>query len=393
MTPLRSLAAFAAALLPVCVLRAQPTPAAPFPLAVGAGVDTTGRQHDPFVLWRDYLGDRPDSVRPNDAPDAAWSRDERARWPIVDLTSTWLYVGADWARGLSATLVELAPDTPGDTTAYVVRTLFSRVDGGVVRPVALVRVYAVRDGGRWALANALPRLTRDWPRVRAGHVEFAYGPGRRADTALAAHAGRFIDSAAAALGIAPPAAAYYLVASPREMARILGLEFALPPNTGRVYAEDGIVVAGSPGTTEWNTHDLAHVLLAPLVPSAAPRWWSEGAATWIGGRSGRDFPRLVRELAGDLAENPGRTLDSLVAPHAWRDSVSTTAAAVLVRLAFERGGAAAVRALATAPDASPTGVRRAAATALGVRPDQVEAVWRKAVARLAVRDSLSHESR
>ena len=368
------------------------------PIALGTGVDTTARaNHEVFALWRDYLRDRADTARAN----AHWVRDERARWPVVDLTASWVAPPGAWPRGLRATVVDLGPEAPGDTSTFVVRTLFARD----TVPVALVRVYAVRvapDGGMphggmpngdmphggmpnggmpngWALANALPRLTRDWTHARIDRVEFIYPASHRYDEALAARAARFVDSAAAATGVRlADHVEFYFAPTPREMARVLGVDFGVLANTGRVYPEDALLVAGAPNATEWNPHDLAHVVLGGAV-GATGRWWSEGAATWLGGRSGKDFPRLVRELDADLARNPGRTLDSLVAPHAWRDSVSAAGAAMLVRLAFERGGLRAVQSLVTAPADTPEEVRRAAAQVLGGRPDEVERVWRAAI--------------
>jgi hypothetical protein len=226
-------------------------------------------------------------------------------------------------------------------------------------------------------------LTRDWRRLRAGHVEFVYEPGRTPDSARAVRAAAFVDSAAAALGLPlPPTIGYYLTTAPREVARILGLDLGFSPNTGRVYAENALVLAGQRTVTEWNAHDLAHVVLAPIA-ATAPRYWNEGAATWVGGRGGRDFATLVRELDADLANNPGRTLDGVLAPHAWKDSFSVTAAAVLVGLTFERGGTPAVARLVASSDESPEGIRRAAAAALAVEPEALGTAWRRAVARMA----------
>jgi hypothetical protein len=359
------------------------TAAGQLPVSVAPGVDTTAAAPRAILArWRDYLRDRPDSARPN----GHWARDEQARWPSTDLTASWIYAPAvGRQRGLDATVVDLAPAAAGDTTTYVVRTLFMRRDSatGTARPAALARVYAVREDGRWVLANALPRLTRDWRRVRAGHVEFVYEPGRTPDSTRAARAAAFVDSAAGALGVTlPPTIGSYLTTAPREVARILGLDLGFSPNTGRVYAEDALVVAGQRTVTEWNTHDLAHVVLAPIAATAT-RYWSEGAATWVGGRGGRDFATLVRELDADLAHNPGRTLDSILAPHAWKDSISVPAAAVLVRMAFEHGGTRAVARLVASPDESPEGIRRAGAAALAVKPEALGTLWRRAVARLA----------
>ena len=51
-------------------------------LDIGWGVDTLGTPNRTiFRLWKAYLADRPDSVRPN----PYWSEAEQAEWPEVDL--------------------------------------------------------------------------------------------------------------------------------------------------------------------------------------------------------------------------------------------------------------------------------------------------------------------
>src|SRR5437763_4648005 len=103
-------------------LASQPSATTPT-IVVGTGVDTTARlTHDVFALWCDYLRDRVDTARSN----AYWLRDERARWPTVDLTASWIAPAGAWPRGLTATVVDVGPDMPGDTSTFVVRTLFTR---------------------------------------------------------------------------------------------------------------------------------------------------------------------------------------------------------------------------------------------------------------------------
>src|SRR6478609_1214247 len=94
------------------------------PVSVSPGVDTTAAApREILARWRGYLAERPDSSRPN----GYWARDEQARWPSTDLTASWIYApAAGGVVGLEATVVDLAPAVAGDTTTYVVRTLFTR---------------------------------------------------------------------------------------------------------------------------------------------------------------------------------------------------------------------------------------------------------------------------
>ncbi|HKC47181.1 MAG TPA: hypothetical protein VKB63_06225, partial [Gemmatimonadales bacterium] len=78
------------------------------------------------------------------------------------------------------TVVQLAPAVGLDST-YLIRALVSSIDDSTqaVRPLALFRIYVARESGRWVLANALPRMTREWRRETIGTVTFSYPPTHR----------------------------------------------------------------------------------------------------------------------------------------------------------------------------------------------------------------------
>jgi len=144
----------AVAFTPLVAIRAQ-LPDTTVHVTVGFGVDTAGvPNQEIFALWRTYLSSRPGCLQP--AP--LWSPSEQARWPVVDLLCSYVYQG--FTR---FTVVDLAPAIGLDST-YLIRTLVGRVSdpGQDLQPLALYRVYATREGGRWVLANALPRVTRRW---------------------------------------------------------------------------------------------------------------------------------------------------------------------------------------------------------------------------------------
>src|SRR5437879_1167724 len=152
---------------PMTCAQRDPTPTH---LVVGFGVDTIASPaHEIFALWRDYLTGRADSVRAR----TYWSRKEQERGPVFDLLSGYVYQGFS-----NFTVVHLAPAVGLDST-YLDRTLVTAVDDSThdVRPLALYRVYVIREGGKWVLANPLPRLTRHWQRNTIGVVTAACGGG------------------------------------------------------------------------------------------------------------------------------------------------------------------------------------------------------------------------
>src|SRR5207245_11584852 len=160
----------------------------------GWGVDTWHSPEREIVrLWQGYLADRPDSSHPS----AYWSAVEQAEFPEYDLLRGYVHQGYPaW------TVVQLAP-SPGMDSTYLIRTLVARAydSTSVVKPLALFRVYAVREQGRWMLANALPRLTKDWKRATIGPVTFVYPGSHRFDRSPAEGPARFVDSIAAAFDV------------------------------------------------------------------------------------------------------------------------------------------------------------------------------------------------
>ena len=168
----------------------------PVHIAVGYGVDTASTpNHEIFALWSRYLAGSPSCGRPT--PD--WSAAERARWPDVDLLCGYVYQG-----NRLFTVVDLEPAAGMDST-YLIRTLVGNVgDSGVAYyPLALYRTYAVREGSRWVLANALLRETREWHHERVGRVTFVFPATHTFVRGKAEGAARFVDSLAAAWSLTP----------------------------------------------------------------------------------------------------------------------------------------------------------------------------------------------
>src|SRR3989449_6138589 len=190
---LRFVACSLAPFTPVAPVRAQ-LPDAPVRVAVGFGVDTSGvLNHEIFGLWRSYLSSRPSCAQRS----PLWSPSEQAQWPVADLLCTYVYQGFS-----TFTVVHLAPAAGLDST-YLIRTLVARVSdsGQVVQPLALYRLYATREGGRWVLANALPRLTRRWNHETIGRITFVFPLGQRFARARAEATAAFVDTLALAFQV------------------------------------------------------------------------------------------------------------------------------------------------------------------------------------------------
>jgi hypothetical protein len=364
----------------VAQVEATPTP---LHLALGFGVDTTtSPAREIFALWRDYLTGRNDSLRAR----RSWSRKEQEQWPAFDLLSSYVYQGFS-----NFTVVHLAPAAGLDST-YLIRTLVTRVDASTqdVRPLALYRVYVVREEGKWVLANALPRLTRSWKRETIGLVTFAYPPTHAFRRSRAEATAQFVDSLARAFGLpAQSPITYYFTDNLIDMFGTLGLDFfPLGPDTlgGRSIGINRQAFVGSSSAGETYRHELAHIVLQPLVDQGSTAGLvTEGLMTWTGGSAGLDYRDLLPGLTRYVNAHPDLTLKSIMTnppPRAGTLDVGYNAFATLCHMIYEKGGLAALRTWLNA-GREPDDVLSAAARLLQVPPARLDEVWRRRLAALS----------
>jgi len=354
-------------------------------IAVGFGVDTTASPaHEIFALWRSYLTGRADSLHAT----RYWSRKEQEQWLVFDLLSGYVYQGFS-----NFTVVHLAPAAGLDST-YLVRTLVTAVDASTqdVRPLALYRVYVIREGGKWVLANALPRLTRDWKRETIGLVTFVYPPTywfRRRRAEATAH---FVDSLARAFGLpAPSPITYYFTDNLIDMFGALGLDFfPLGSDTvgGRSNTINRLAFVGSSSAGEAYRHELAHIVLQPLVGRGTTAGLvMEGLMTWSGGSAGLDYKDLLPGLTAYVAAHPDLTLKSIMTsppPRVGTLDVGYNTFATLCHLIYEAGGLAGLRTWLNA-GREPDDVLSAAARLLHVPAGQLDELWRRRLSALSDR--------
>src|SRR4051794_13007174 len=166
---------FACAVLISGVLGPRPAMAQiPSPsVSTGFGVDTTiADVGSVFSLVRAYLA-RPDSSARSRG---LWSTATEFDRVTGDVTAQ------QANQGFPATVVGVIPAVPGDSV-YLVRILYARADSaGNVSPLALQRLYAIREIGApfgFRLGGAFPHMRGSWEHRSKGPLTFWYVPGQR----------------------------------------------------------------------------------------------------------------------------------------------------------------------------------------------------------------------
>lgn len=319
------------------------------PLKVTYMVDTsTPDRREILKLWADYLVARPHSY----APKPQWSAAEQKQWPIFDLAMPMVYASDAQYHRTNATVFEISPARPSDSSEFVIRTLFSRPETATDEErAALVRVYATRENGRWVLANALPRVTEQWQRTAFERITYVYPVGYQLDTTRARLALRFIDSLVATFD-APPMKpiTYYLARSPEEAFALGGVDLYIPGSRARVAVADYLLFSGVPRYGEFYAHELVHLTLGWMLPSlGAPPLLDEALALWLGGGREMTWPQLLEALAVEVRRNPSWTAEQLTEVKPKTFLYRNSAAAALLVLAHRRGGIPMLKAALRSP--------------------------------------------
>lgn len=343
-------------------------------LVVGFGVEENASpEREILALWRHYLTEPSDSLRAT-----LWSASERATGVGYDLVSAYVYQGFT-----KFTVVDLGR-AAGPQQTYVIRTLVSAVQDSTldVRPLALYRVYATIEDGRWVLANALPRTTREWRREIVGKITFVYPPGHEFDRGCARATAAFADSLAKAFDLPEPdPLTYYFSDDLAETLRALGLEFfplGGDPVGGRSNILQRHVYVASSANQEGYRHEVAHIILAPVVSSNTHGLVAEGLMTWTGGSAGLDYPDLLPALAHYLSDRPDLSLQVVLENPPQRRGtldVGYSGIAVLCKMVFDGAGLPGLRALCSAGN-DPGVIVNTAAQMLGVSPAKLDKMWR-----------------
>jgi hypothetical protein len=273
-------------------------------------------------------------------------------------------------------VVDIRPATPGQDSVFVVKTMFMSPEPRAVRqPIALLRVYAVRERGDWVFSNALPRTTRGWQHSTVGPFEYIYAPGYRFDRARALRGAAFADSLAEAFRVPKVSnVEYYLTENPDEMNRIIGLDWYPSSTDGGAFSSgpNRLLVSGNPSVGEDYRHEIVHVVLAPMGGVNGLLW--EGIATWLGGTLGMDASTSRKEYARYLRAHPDVTLDSIFTQS--YEKGFRPAGAILCQMVFDHGGMPALKALfgvGRTDDDVKAGLQRL----LGASWPKIQVEWRR----------------
>jgi hypothetical protein len=284
----------------------QPSPS----LSVGFGVDTTITDVRNVVsLVRAYLAKPDTSARTR----GLWTKSTDFDRRIGDISA------GRANQGFPATVVGIIPAVPGDSV-YVVRILYARADSATgIAPLALQRLYAVRESGApfaFRLSSAFPRVTARWERRTKGPITFWYVPGQRPNSGRIDQAVRFVDSVAMLFSVPVPGHLDVVVGgSMDEVERAIGLDF-FPEPSGPGQRSGGlnlgsVLLSGNPAIGEAYLHEFVHAVLGPTLPAGSPLL-AEGVATWLGGSRGRTPREMYALLRSYQQSDSTLTLSGLV---------------------------------------------------------------------------------
>jgi len=380
----------AALILSACVITSQAgAQTSPPTISVSFGIDTTITDVRSVVrLVRAYLANPDSSARSRGLWSTAADFDRR----VGDLTT-------DAYQGFPATIVSVAADGPGDSV-YVVKVLYARADtaGGNIAPLAMQRLFAVRESGALfglRLSGALPRLTREWEQHTKGRVTFWYAPGQHPDPAKISHTSSFVDSVATLFHVPPPNHLdMYVTRSMEEALRAIGLDFFPEASADRGRGGrglfGGIILAGNPALGEGYVHEVAHVILGPTF-NGRSRLFNEGVATWLGGSRGRTTQETYERLRQIQTARPALTLGQVLSnaiPGAQAEEMTDAfyaTGALIVDSVYRRAGITGLRAFAQL-SGDPKSLLAALPAQLGVSstdPSALDRWWRTQVVKIS----------
>lgn len=334
-------------------------------------------------VWDEYLASKKGQfARHADEPSPLWDATEQQRWPMYDLAGFYL------ADGAIPEVLSVTPVSARADTAYQIVTRFWR-EGTTARdssttPELTMTVYARRERSRWVLANALSQQTASWARETRGRVTFHTAPTLQFTASRAARSAAFVDSLAAAFNVAPPPHLdYYATESVDQALELLGV--VIPRRFGAAggFAKpvNFQVFSGIPALGEEYRHEIAHVVLLPVIRgSSTSLLASEGVPTWCGGTAGRDYKGSVRHMDSLLTAQPEITLDKILDDMSVPSEIRNAAGAVLAELVHEAGGVDAVREYLETPG---RGIRDVVVRLLARPWPEVVAAWQERVESIA----------
>ena len=359
-------------------------------VSTGFGVDTTiADVRNVVSLVRAYLAKPDSSARSR----GLWSKATEFDRTTGDITA------GQVNQGFPATVIGVIPAVPGDSI-YIVRILYAQADSaGHVSPLALQRLYAVREGGArysFRFSGAFPRMRTEWERRSTGPLTFWYVPGQRPNPTRVAKARRFVDSVAKLFSVPVPRHLDVIVGkSMDDVYSGIGIDF-FPESSGPGQRSGGlnlgsIILSGNPAIGEAYFHEFVHSILGASIPVGS-RLLGEGVATWLGGSRGRTPREMYALLRSYQRSDSTLALSRLIRSGFEDPDVDRSAnllygsGALIADSIYRKGGIAALRTVYEAKGDADSLVRTIS-VALGFSPNDDRSLdnWWRTQAERATR--------
>lgn len=344
---------------------------------VHARVDTSQKDvRDIVELWSKYLNAQPDSTYDN----PFWNTAEKKLYANFDLSKDFIYQfpSKQLLNYYKPTILSIEKSDDD----YIIRTLFSasNVDGDYRKynPWCITKLYAVKENGEWKLKNALPYITKNWKRKTVGKITFIYSTQHKFNLELAKKANEYCNRIAKDFELPEwEAFDYYITDNADEMGQLLNFDyFYASHTTGVGMYENRMLFAGF--GSEWYPHEFVHL----VVPFAnRHQLIDEGFATWQGGAMEKSFEERAKILANEFTKNDTLTFtDILNKSWGWQYAAFYTSGAIICKLAYDKGGIAAIKKLLAIPpdDAQ---LIDSICTILDVPKNDFEKYWRLEMGR------------
>jgi hypothetical protein len=141
------------------------------------------------------------------------------------------------------------------------------------------------------------------------------------------------------------------------------------------------VFSGIPALGEEYRHEIAHVVLLPILRGGGPSVLaSEGVPTLFGGTAGRGYQASVRRMDSLLVAQPEISLETTLDDMSVPADIRNAAGAVLADMVHDAGGVAAVREYLRTPG---RGIREFLVRLLARPWPEVSTAWREHARRIA----------
>ncbi|MGH8014931.1 MAG: hypothetical protein ACREBV_01930 [Candidatus Zixiibacteriota bacterium] len=328
-------------------------------LPITVRVDTTDTDIKAvYDLVRGFLSSRPDSLYDN----PFWNDGEKKKYPEPFSARRMVFQAPDITYSFPPKILSIEKE--GDF--YCTRILFYRegLEGQYIasNPWAIVRFYSKKDGVKktkeekkiekesgitdhreYRLFDPLKILTKNWKNTRIGPIEFYYPFNFYFDNRTAQQMAQFcrgLKNKYLLPDVEP--IEFYISRNVDELAEIVGLDYILGPTSGRSQVANAQVFSAL--GSEWYPHEIVHIFFRDFKPHFL---LMEGIATYEGGSLNVGFNELVKQLNDYLITNDTLTFQNFL-DNPFQEKGTFyyyTVGAVLCKMADQKGGSAAVKAL------------------------------------------------